>query len=236
MTIKSQIPNVITLLNLFSGCIAVVYASQGYFDWAFLFVCLGIFLDFFDGFFARMFKVQSELGLQLDSLADMVTSGVVPGLVMYQFLKRLVADSWTFEFLPYIGFVITLGACYRLANFNIDTRQTDSFIGLPTPANALFIMSLPLVVLYEQDTIVSGLLNNQWVLVVISFLSAFIMNAEIPLFSLKVKNFSFKKNALQVFFLTTSVVLILLFRYLGIAMVILLYVLLSVFNNLLAKK
>jgi CDP-diacylglycerol--serine O-phosphatidyltransferase len=97
-------------------------------------------------------------------------------------------------------------------------------------------MSLPLVVLYEQDTIVSGLLNNQWVLVVISFLSAFIMNAEIPLFSLKVKNFSFKKNALQVFFLTTSVVLILLFRYLGIAMVILLYVLLSVFNNLLAKK
>lgn len=236
MTIKSQIPNVITLLNLFSGCIAVVYASQGYFDWAFLFVCLGIFLDFFDGFFARMFKVQSELGLQLDSLADMVTSGVVPGLVMYQFLKLLVTDSGMFEFLPYIGFVITLGACYRLANFNIDTRQTDSFIGLPTPANALFIMSLPLVVLYGQDTIVSGLLNNQWVLVVISFLSAFIMNAEIPLFSLKIKNFSFKKNALQIFFLIISVILILLFRYLGIAMVILLYVVLSVFNNLLAKK
>lgn len=236
MTFKSQIPNVITLLNLFSGCVAVVYASQGYFDWAFLFVCLGIFLDFFDGFFARMFKVQSELGLQLDSLADMVTSGVVPGLVMYQFLKRLVVDSWMFEFLPYIGFVITLGACYRLANFNIDTRQTDSFIGLPTPANALFIMSLPLVVLYEQNTIVSGLLNSQWVLVVISFLSAFIMNAEVPLFSLKIKNFSFKKNALQLFFLIASVILILLFRYLGIAMVILLYVVLSIFNNLLAKK
>lgn len=236
MTIKSQIPNVITLLNLFSGCVALVYASQGYFDWAFLFVCLGIFLDFFDGFFARMFKVQSELGLQLDSLADMVTSGVVPGLVMYQFLKRVVVDSWMFEFLPYVGFVITLGACYRLANFNIDTRQTDSFIGLPTPANALFIMSLPLVVLYEQNIIVSGFLNNQWVLVVITFLSAFIMNAEIPLFSLKIKNFSFKKNALQVFFLITSVILILLFRYFGIAMVILLYVVLSVFNNLLAKK
>ena len=93
MSVKSQIPNAITLLNLFCGCIAVVYASQAQFDCAFLFVCLGIFLDFFDGFFARLFKVQSELGLQLDSLADMVTSGVAPGLVMFQFLKSLQYEA-----------------------------------------------------------------------------------------------------------------------------------------------
>ena len=236
MTIKSQIPNVITLLNLFSGCVAVTYASQGEFEWAFFFVCLGIFLDFFDGFFARMFKVQSELGLQLDSLADMVTSGLVPGLVMYEYLKRLVAGLDTLEFLPFAGFVITLGACYRLANFNIDTRQSDSFIGLPTPANALFIISIPLVILYSDIDFLDGILNNEWVLVLICFLSAFIMNAEIPLFSLKVKNFSFQKNALQLFFLLSSVVLLLVFGYLGVTLVILFYVLISIVNNFLAKK
>ena len=236
MTFKSQIPNIITLLNLFSGCVGVVFASQGQFEMAFLFVSLGIFFDFFDGFFARMFKVQSELGLQLDSLADMVTSGVTPGLVMYQFLKSMQYDSESFTVLPFVGFVITLGACFRLANFNIDTRQTDSFIGLPTPANALFIMSIPLVVMNNEGDLIAGFLSNEWVLVVLCFLSAFIMNAEIPLFSLKMKNFSIKKNALQVFFLITSIALVSLFRYLGIAIAILLYVLSSVFNNLLTKK
>lgn len=236
MSIKSQIPNVITLLNLFSGCIAIVYASQGYFDFAFLFVCLGIFLDFFDGFFARMFKVQSELGLQLDSLADMVTSGVAPGLVMYEFLKKLQYDPEVFSVVPFIGFVITLGACYRLANFNIDTRQTDSFIGLPTPANALFIISIPLVVTHGDFNLINGFLTNSYVLIVICFLSAFVMNAEIPLFSLKIKDFSFKKNRLQIFFLLSSVVLLFLLGYFGVTLVILFYVLTSVFNNLLVKK
>lgn len=236
MSVKSQIPNVITLLNLFCGCVAVVYASQDQFEWAFLFVCLGIFLDFFDGFFARLFKVQSELGLQLDSLADMVTSGVAPGLVMFQFLKSLQYNADNFSFLPYVGFVVTLGACFRLANFNIDTRQTDSFIGLPTPANALFIISIPLVVLYGNINLVNEVLGNPWVLTVICLLSAFIMNAEVPLFSLKVKNFSFQKNSLQIFFLSASVVLLVLFRYLGVTLVILLYVLTSVFNNFFAKK
>lgn len=236
MSVKSQIPNAITLLNLFCGCIAVVYASQAQFDWAFLFVCLGIFLDFFDGFFARLFKVQSELGLQLDSLADMVTSGVAPGLVMFQFLKSLQYDAEVFSYLPYIGFVITLGACFRLANFNIDTRQTDSFIGLPTPANALFIISIPLVVLHGDINFINGIFTNTWVLVVICLLSAFIMNAEVPLFSLKIKNFSFQKNSLQIFFLLASVLLLVMFRYLGVTLVILFYVLTSVLNNFFAKK
>jgi CDP-diacylglycerol--serine O-phosphatidyltransferase len=138
---KKQIPNLITLLNLLSGCIALVFVSQDNFWFAFYFVCLGIFFDFFDGFFARIFKVQSPLGVQLDSLADMVTSGVVPGFVMLKMLSELSSEA----FLPYFGFIITLGSCYRLAKFNIDTRQTDSFIGLPTPANALFILSLPLI-------------------------------------------------------------------------------------------
>lgn len=236
MNIKQHIPNTITLLNLFSGCIALLFAFENQYEWAFLFVCLGIFLDFFDGFFARMFHVQSELGLQLDSLADMVTSGVVPGLVMFQFLKSLHFDANEFSYLPYFGFIITLGACYRLANFNIDTRQTDSFIGLPTPANALFIMSIPLVVTNNQSNMISGFLSAKWVLIAICFLSAFIMNAEVPLFSLKIKNFSFQKYKLQIGFVLLAIALVVLFRYLGITLTILSYVLLSVFKNLTASK
>lgn len=221
---KKQIPNLITLLNLLSGCIALVFVSQDNFWFAFYFVCLGIFFDFFDGFFARIFKVQSPLGVQLDSLADMVTSGVVPGFVMFKMLSELSSDT----FLPYFGFIITLGSCYRLAKFNIDTRQTDSFIGLPTPANALFILSLPLI----SQTFVVDLLSSVWVLMGISVLSAFILNAELPLFSLKIKNFSFAKYKLQIVFLILAVVLLLAFQILGLPLVILLYVVLSVFNNM----
>ena len=144
MSIKKHIPNILTLLNLFCGCIAIVFAADLKFDIAFYFVCLGIFFDFFDGFFARKFGVAGPLGVQLDSLADMVTSGVVPGFVMFCMLSD--NDFSTTNYLAYLGFIITLGACYRLANFNIDTRQSDSFIGLPTPANTLFIMSLPMVI------------------------------------------------------------------------------------------
>ncbi len=239
MNIKKHIPNLITLLNLFSGCIALVFALNKDFDLAFYFVCLGIFLDFFDGFFARLFKVSSPLGLQLDSLADMVTSGVVPGVVMYQ----MIANSSAFPtmnsdvvFYPFLGFIITLGSCYRLANFNIDTRQTDSFIGLPTPANALFILSLPLVLKYSDSIIILELLTNHWLLMVITLFSAYILNAEIPLFSLKIKKFNITDNVLQIVFLSLSFIFLLFFEYLGIPMVIIFYVLLSVLNNTFLKK
>lgn len=239
MNIKKHIPNLITLLNLFSGCIALVFALNKDFDLAFYFVCLGIFLDFFDGFFARLFKVSSPLGLQLDSLADMVTSGVVPGVVMYQ----MIANSSAFPtmnsdvvFYPFLGFIITLGSCYRLANFNIDTRQTDSFIGLPTPANALFILSLPLVLKYSDSIIILELLTNHWLLMVITLFSAYILNAEIPLFSLKIKKFNITDNVLQIVFLSLSLLFLLFFEYLGIPIVIIFYVLLSVLNNTFLKK
>ena len=227
MNIKKHIPNLITLLNLLSGCIALVFAIDLNFEMAFFFVSLGIFLDFFDGFFARLFKVSSPLGLQLDSLADMVTSGLVPGFVMFLMLSKN-ADS---SFIPYLGFIITLGSCYRLANFNIDTRQTDSFIGLPTPANALLILSLPLVMQHTNSELIYEFLKNQWVLLAITAFSAYILNAEIPLFSLKIKTFNFSKNKLQIIFLSISVALLIAFQFLGIPVVILFYVLLSVLNN-----
>ena len=195
MNIKKHIPNIITLLNLFCGCIALIFVAHRQFEMAFFFVCLGIFLDFFDGFFARLFKVTSPLGLQLDSLADMVTSGVVPGFVMYQLMldNSTPVETSYMQWFPYLGFIIALGSCFRLANFNIDTRQTDSFIGLPTPANALFILSLPLVLMNTDSLIVIEILTNQWFLLVIAIFSAYILNVEIPLFFLKIKNFSVKK-------------------------------------------
>ncbi len=238
MMIKKHVPNAITLLNLFCGCIAVVFALNNDFEMAFYWVSLGIFLDFFDGFFARLFQVSSPLGLQLDSLADMVTSGVVPGIVMYQLMgssSSFPQWGWAMEPWPFLGFLITLGSCYRLANFNIDTRQTDSFIGLPTPANALFILSLPLVIEFSNSFFILELLTNPWILLVITLLSVYMLNAEIPLFSLKIKKFSFKENALQFSFLGASLLLLVFFKYLGIPLVIVLYVLLSVANNAFSK-
>jgi len=238
MHIKKHIPNLITLLNLFSGCIALIFVAKEQFEIAFYFVCLGIFLDFFDGFFARLFKVSSPLGLQLDSLADMVTSGVVPGFVMYQMMvsNATIESTGCLQFFPYLGFIITLGSCYRLANFNIDTRQTDSFIGLPTPANALFILSLPLVLKYTDSLMVLEILIDKWILLIITLCSAFILNAEIPLFSLKIKKFSLAANGLQIAFLLLSVLLLVFFQYLGIPLVIITYVLLSIINNKMIKK
>ncbi|MBF6609061.1 MAG: CDP-alcohol phosphatidyltransferase family protein [Flavobacterium sp.] len=237
MNLRPYVPNTITLLNLFSGCIALHFAFQQNYLFAFYFVALGIFLDFFDGFFARMFQVSGPLGVQLDSLADMVTSGTVPGVVMFLMMSNSSGsdgEGWVGLF-PYLGFIITLASCYRLAKFNIDTRQTNSFIGLPTPANALFIISLPLVLQQSDSLLVLGLLTDRWLLLGITLLSAYLLNAEIPLFSLKIKKFSFRENSLQIIFLLMSVVLLIAFRYSGVPIVILLYVLLSVITNKLRR-
>ena len=241
MQIKKHIPNTITLLNLASGLLAVIAIFKGYYDEAFIFVSLGIFFDFWDGFFARKFNVSGELGLQLDSLADMVTSGVVPGLMLFKLFENIQMDSaspyfltdesWYMGFVPYLGFIVTLASAYRLAKFNIDTRQTDSFIGLPTPANALLIMSIPMIEYAGSfDWLVTGL-YNPYVLLGITVLSAYLLNAEIPLFSLKVKDFSLANNKIQIVFLAVSVVLLLLLSFTALPVIILFYVLLSVVNN-----
>ena len=235
MTIEKYIPNFLTLLNLFCGCVALVFVADLNFELAFFFVALGIFFDFFDGFFARKFNVAGPLGVQLDSLADMVTSGLVPGFLVFKLLSNgfmLGSNSY----LPYLGFVITLGACYRLAKFNIDTRQSETFIGLPTPANTLFFLSLPLI---HWEYITINLFNEtafSYMLLVLCFLSAYVMNAEIPLFSLKIKNFSFVKYRLQILFLVSAVLLVVFLQYLGVAITILFYVILSILNNMFFSK
>jgi CDP-diacylglycerol--serine O-phosphatidyltransferase len=240
MDFKKFIPNFLTLLNLLSGTIAIIFAMQGQLVIAAYLVFLGIFFDFFDGFFARLLNVQGELGKQLDSLADVVTSGVVPGLVLYQLLKtnqsvtffNTTIVSWqtnSVEFIPFIALIIPLAAAYRLAKFNIDERQTDSFIGLPTPASTLVVLSLPLIIHYSTFDAVVNLIQNKWFLVVLALILSYLMNAEIPLFSLKFKNFSWKNNQLKFVFLVITLLLVVVFQFVAIPLVILVYILLSVF-------
>ena len=238
MSFKKHIPNIFTLGNLLFGTLATIFAVGGYFEMTALFVVLGIFLDFFDGFFARILNVSGELGKQLDSLADMVTSGVVPGIVLFVLLgnnQQMSYEIYT-EFkismgLPLIGLLVTLAACYRLAKFNLDTRQSESFIGLPTPAMSLFIVSLPLVQMHSDINFVKDLIGNNYFLIGITILFSFLMNSEFPLFSLKFKNYGIRENLFKYTLITLSIVLIVAFEYLSVPIIIMSYILLSILNN-----
>ena len=242
MNIKKHIPNLLTLGNLFSGTLATIFAVEGKFIESALFVIIGIFFDFLDGFAARLLNVSGELGKQLDSIADMVTSGVVPGIIMFFLIrdKQIGVEDFSDEFiipsyLPYIGLILTLGACYRLAKFNIDTRQTDSFIGLPTPAMSLFVISLPLIQEFSDIEISQNLISNNYFLVTVTLVLTFLMNAEIPLFSLKFKDYSFKNNLIKYLFLLASLLMIVFLQYLSIPLIIVLYVVLSLISNVKKK-
>ncbi|MCK8522679.1 CDP-alcohol phosphatidyltransferase family protein [Aquimarina sp. D1M17] len=243
MWLKKQIPNFITLLNLLCGCIAVIFAVQGNLKLAALFVMIGIGFDFFDGLAARVLNAQSDLGLQLDSLADMVTSGVAPGIVMYQLLSQVfgkpfyvtpgswdmnqIIASFDWSYISLLGLLITLASAYRLAKFNIDTRQTSSFIGLPTPANTLLIISLPLILQFQPESWVTEIILGKWFLILLTLLSCYLLNAEIPLFALKFKTWGFKENKVRYLFLLFSVVLIAVLKFIAIPLIILLYILVS---------
>ena len=245
---KKHIPNIFTLLNLFSGILGVIMAVSDRLIIASMFVFLGIFFDFFDGFFARKLRVQGEFGKQLDSLADMVTSGVVPGIVMFQMLLYAAREKWFmqlscetgswesfqdtyFYFIPLFGLLIPLAAAYRLANFNIDERQTNSFIGMPTPALAISVMSLPLILFYAEQAFFVHLVQNVYVLLGVTVLGSFMLNAEIPLFSLKFKHYGWKDNEVKYVFLLLTIGLLVTLKIVAIPLVIISYVLLSLVEN-----
>ncbi len=246
--LKKYIPNLFTLSNLLSGLLAVILAFSDKLIEAAFFVMLGIFFDFFDGFFARLFKISGELGKQLDSLADMVTSGVAPGIVMFQMLYKASTGQWFMEFnsnadtwqsfgnmnwnyLPFLGLLIPLAAAYRLAKFNIDERQTSSFIGLPTPALSLFVVSLPLILNASDISFFTEIVKNKYVLIGITLAGSYLLNAEIPLFSLKFKDYSWKNNVPKYIFLLLSAILILSLQTAAIPLIIILYVLISIIEN-----
>jgi len=244
-----QIPNLITLLNLVFGCLAIIFILQtgqsivyiereGYtswdlpekITWGCLFIFAAAIIDFVDGFIARLMKVNSAMGEQLDSLADMVSFGVAPGLIMYQLLRLSFAreegglDTSIAWLLP--ALLIPCAAAWRLAKFNIDARQELSFRGLPTPANGLVIACLPLIIFYQQFGL-EEIMLNKWVLYLLIVLLSGLMISNIPLMGMKFKNFSLKENLPRYLLITLSILAIVLLKWAAAPVILLLYVLVS---------
>ena len=229
---KKHIPNLCTSLNLFSGCIACVMAFEGAYLWVVVWVIIGAIFDFFDGFFARLLKAPSLIGKELDSLADMVTFGLAPSLIVFRFLSDNVAGGIpTLEiinpYIPYFAFVLSVFSALRLAKFNIDERQTSSFIGLPTPPNALFWIS------YIYGIHEFGLTSYPWIVITIVLIVVFslLMVSEIEMFSLKIKNIGIKGNELRYLLIVFTIVSFAVLKILGIAAGMLFYIILSVFSS-----
>lgn len=228
---KKHIPNTITCCNLVCGCIATYFAFQSKFDLALAFIIGGAVFDFFDGFTARLLHVSSPIGKELDSLADDITFGFAPAAIVFSTLKMLPAPTamdWLNDILPYSAFLIAAFSALRLAKFNLDERQTTSFIGLPTPANALFWSAFTVGMIdtmqecsFSYPLILVGILLSSWLLV-----------AEIPMFALKFKHYGWKGNELKFGFIALSAVLLLILNWTGFSLIIVIYILLSIINNL----
>lgn len=308
---KKLIPHLFTAGNLVGGVLAIIFALTGKLEYAPYCIFISAFLDFFDGFAARLLKVPSEMGKQLDSLADMVTFGVAPGVIVFVMLKisflepfcpnyppiqsgevltiytgdlyencygqpepdnlylsKKVPDSlntsnpdsgFTFTsnfrhycgpmlnepplqkfyiFFPLIALIIPIMSMFRLAKFNLDTRQSDSFIGLPTPANTIFFASLPLIIFqysapeFEWQKTLVDLLLNPWFLLISTLIMSILLVAELPLFALKFKSFGWKGNEIRYIFLTLCAVMLATLWWLALPLIIILYILLSLIQNL----
>lgn len=252
MSIKPYIPNAFTLMNLLCGSIAALFAVHSNFVAAALFMFLGIFFDFFDGLLARKLSVQSELGIQLDSLADMVTSGLVPGIVMYRLLALSVdapqvasKNEWSTNFsfsdlriepLALMGLLVTLGSAYRLAKFNLDQEQQSYFKGLPTPANALLIVSLPLIIEFQNSALVTNLILNKWFLIGLTLFSCYILNSNVKLLALKFKNYKLSENIYRYSIVVLAIVLLATLNFIAIPLIILCYIGISILKQILTKS
>lgn len=219
---KKHLPNFLTCCNLICGCLGIVFVLEGRGVPAAYLVWLACVFDFFDGFAARLLKVHSPVGKELDSLADVISFGVLPALVMY----KMIGASSSSVILPYFGFMIAVFSALRLAIFNVDETQSDSFKGLNTPANTLFITSLPLL-----SDHVGTWLYQPVVLVAITFIFSLLLVSRIEIFALKFKNFSWQENKLRFTFLLLSVLLLVSLQILAIPIIIILYIVLSLIDN-----
>ena len=227
--IKKHIPNTITCCNLISGCVATYFAFLGDFEMALLFIIIGAVFDFFDGMSARLLGVSSPIGKELDSLADDITFGFAPSAIVFSYLCTFHTHL---VWMPYLAFVMAAFSALRLAKFNLDERQALGFIGLPTPANALFWGSL-VCGLTEYEVTFDGL---EWIILVGTFISCYLLIAEIPMFALKFKHWGWKGNEIKYVFVLSCVPLLLLLGVSGFAAIIAWYVVLSEFANVTKKK
>ena len=239
MEFKKHIPNFITLLNLLCGCIAIVFIFNSNLAMASYLIFIAAIFDFLDGLASRVLHVKSDIGKELDSLADIISFGLVPGFIM---MKLLQSSSEVTEMnsklaivIPYLALLIPVFSSLRLAQFNIDSRQTDRFIGLPTPANAILIASFPLILKHNStftgiDTgFLQSLINNSWFIIVMTLLLSYLLVAELPLMSLKFKKGDKQTNQPKYFFIGLTLILIIVFNFVAIPFAFLLYFLISVF-------
>ncbi|MDR1516687.1 MAG: CDP-alcohol phosphatidyltransferase family protein [Dysgonamonadaceae bacterium] len=233
---RKHIPNTLTLLNLVSGCIATIHAFDNSFFYVVIWVLVAAVFDFLDGFAARILHVPSPIGKELDSLADVVSFGVAPAMAVFSLLRSSHYPGFlppaVEAYIPYLAFIIPAFSALRLAKFNLDERQTSSFIGLPTPANALFWIS------YCCFGMQGIALNSSFVGITLGFILvlSLLLVSEIPMFSLKIKTFGFKGNEKQALLIAIAIVFLSLWGVAGIAGVILVYIGISIVSALLGKR
>ncbi|HNY07530.1 MAG TPA: CDP-diacylglycerol--serine O-phosphatidyltransferase [Bacteroidales bacterium] len=245
MNIKKHIPNAITSLNLVSGCIAIILTFNFDLKYAAYFILLAAVFDFFDGMAARWLHVKSAIGKELDSLADIVSFGVAPGLIVFQLCavsNDIVLFAGEINLVPFIALLIPVFSALRLAKFNLDTRQTESFIGLPVPANALMIASLPLILnqidqgVNQNDSLLGIVITSTWFLLGLTIVMSFLLVSGIRLFSLKFKNLNWNGNEYRLIFLIGSLLLFVFFQFIAIPIILLLYIVLSLFQDKRASR
>ena len=233
---KKHIPNTITSMNLFSGSIAIIMAFEGAFFWVVFWVILAAIFDFFDGMAARLLNAYSEIGKELDSLADVVSFGVAPSVAVFILLSKytLFPESLTIfqPYIPYLAFIIAVFSALRLAKFNIDERQTSTFIGLPTPANALFWISY----VYGIHKISAGNSVILYLTLGLIVILSLLMVSEIPMFSFKLKNIKVKGNEKPLILTICAVVFVSLWGIAGLAWTILTYIVISIISTLISKR
>jgi len=227
--IKRNLPNALTCGNLLCGCIGVVEAFHSNLLLSCVLIGIALVFDFFDGFLARLLKVSSPIGRDLDSLADMVTFGLLPSVIVYQLLMQSIPDLFGI-WKAYPAFIIAVFSAIRLAKFNNDPRQSDSFIGVPTPANAMFIASLPLIV-HTQSEYWKNIIINTNNLLIMSLVMSLLLVAEIPLLALKFKSFGWKGNEIRYSFIILTILLLLIFKILAVPAILVLYLAVSLISN-----
>ncbi|HEY0900466.1 MAG TPA: CDP-diacylglycerol--serine O-phosphatidyltransferase, partial [Sphingobacteriaceae bacterium] len=215
---KRHIPNAITCLNLFTGCIGIVFAFQDKLIYASYAIMLAAVFDFLDGMVARALKAYSDIGKELDSLADVISFGFLPSAIVYQLFLHAPQVGELSVYLNLSAFLIVVFSALRLAKFNIDTRQAENFIGLPTPANALLVASLPMI-LTESGSFLSSYILNPFFLFLFSLGMGLLLVTEIPLISLKFKSFRFAENSLRYILIISSVVLVLIFKFAAVPII-----------------
>ena len=238
MKFKYYIPNSVTLLNLASGVLSITSMMSGKLLWAAAFIFIAAVFDFLDGTLARLLDARSELGKQLDSLADLASFGVAPGIIVFNLLTANCATSCNvldrMHITPYFALLIPICSAIRLGKFNLDLRQVDNFIGLPVPANAIFFASIPLILLLQPHLIslikldfFTEFFSNSRVIVILTVFFSYLLISDFKIFSIKFKTMGWAKNEKAYILLISSLVLIILFSLNAIPLIILLYLLLS---------